>query len=96
MRDSPQKPSVICFPASVSTRVSEAVDVATGQRSGAVTHLLASGRRSPEGERAVIKQSHYDTLSQEPEPVNPRVGAGEPRVPFPDSDEVGSGIGRPR
>jgi hypothetical protein len=96
MHDSPQNPSVICFPASVSTRASEAVNMATGQRSDAVAHLLTGGRRSPEGERAIVKQLRYDTLSQEPEPVNPRVGTGEPRVPFPDSDEVGSGIGRPR
>jgi hypothetical protein len=45
---------------------------------------------------AVVEQSHCDTLIREPEPVNPRVGTGEPRVPFPDFDEVGSGIGRPR
>jgi hypothetical protein len=70
--------------------------VATGRRSGAVAHLLAGGRRSPEGERAVVEQSRCDALSREPEPINPRVGAGEPRVPFPNSDEVKSGIGRPR
>jgi hypothetical protein len=70
--------------------------VATGRRSGVVAHLLASGRHSPEGERAVIEQSRCDALIQKPEPVNPRVGTGEPRVSFPDSDEVGSGIGRPR
>jgi hypothetical protein len=58
--------------------------------------LLVGGRRSPEGERAVVEPSHYDTLIREPELVNPRVAAGEPRVPFPDSDEVGSGIGSPR
>jgi hypothetical protein len=68
----------------------------TDWRSGAVARLLAGGRRSLEGERAVIEQSRYDALSQEPEPVNPRVGVGEPRVPFPDSDEVGSGDGGPR
>jgi hypothetical protein len=76
--------------------VSEAAGVATGRRSGAVARLLASRRRSPEGERAVVEQSRCDTLIREPEAVNPRVGIGEPRVPFPDSDEVGSGIGRPR
>jgi hypothetical protein len=70
--------------------------VATGRRSGVVAHLLAGGRRSPEGERAVVEQSRCDALSREPEPINPRVGAGEPRVPFPNSDEVKSGIGRPR
>jgi hypothetical protein len=70
--------------------------VATGQRSGAIARLLTDGRRSPEGERAVIEQSRCDALIQEPEPVNPRVGAGEPRVPFSDSDEIGSGIGGPR
>jgi hypothetical protein len=70
--------------------------VATGRRSGAITRLLTGGRRLPEGERAVVEQSRCDALSREPELVNPRVGAGEPRVPFPDSDEVGSGIGRPR
>jgi hypothetical protein len=70
--------------------------VVTGRRSSAVARLLAGGRRSPEGERAVVEQSRCDALSREPEPINLRVGAGEPRVPFPDSDEVGSGIGRPR
>jgi hypothetical protein len=76
--------------------VSEAAGVATGRRSGAIACLLTGGRRSPEGERTVVEQSHCDTLIREPKPVNPRVGTGEPRVPFPDSDEVGSGIGRPR
>jgi hypothetical protein len=47
----------------------------------------------PEGERAVVEQSRCDALSRELEPVNPRVGIGEPRVPFPDSDEVGSDDG---
>jgi hypothetical protein len=61
-----------------------------------VARLLTGGRHSPEGERAVIEQSRYDALSQEPEPVNPRVGVGEPRVPFPNSDEVGSDDGEPR
>jgi hypothetical protein len=70
--------------------------VATGQRSGAVARLLADGRRSPEGEHAVIEQSRCDALIWEPKPVNPRVGTGEPWVPFPDSDEIGSGIGGPR
>jgi hypothetical protein len=63
--------------------------MATSRRSGTVARLLAGGRRSPE-------QSRCDALIREPEPVNPRVGAGEPRVPFPDSDEVGSGIDMPR
>jgi hypothetical protein len=58
--------------------------------------LLAGRRRSPEGERAVVEQSRCDALIREPETVNPRVGVGEPQVPFPDSDEVGSGIGKPR
>jgi hypothetical protein len=58
--------------------------------------LLAGGQRSPEGERAVVEQSHCDALIREPEPVNPRVAAGEPRVPFSDSDEVRSSIGMPR
>jgi hypothetical protein len=70
--------------------------VAIGRRSGTVVRLLTGGRRSPEGERAVIEQSRCDALSREPKPVNPRVGAGEPLVPFLDSDEVRSGIGRPR
>jgi hypothetical protein len=48
------------------------------------------------GERAVVEQLRCDALNREPEPVNPRVGVGEPRVPFPDSDEVGSGDGRPK
>jgi hypothetical protein len=34
--------------------------------------LLAGGRRSPDGERAVIEQSRCDALSREPEPVNSR------------------------
>jgi hypothetical protein len=80
----------------VSKRASEAAGVATGRRSGVVAHLLADGRRSPEGERAVVEQPRCDTLIREPEPVNPRVDAGEPRVPFPDSDEVRSSDGRPR
>jgi hypothetical protein len=72
------------------------VGALTDRRSGAVTRLLTGGRRSSEGERPVIEQSRCDALSREPEPVNPRVGVGKPRVPFPDSDEVGSGDGRPR
>jgi hypothetical protein len=59
-------------------------------------HLLVDGRRSPEGERTVFKQPRCDAITREPEPVNPRVDAGEPWVPFPDSDEVRSGDGRPR
>jgi hypothetical protein len=70
--------------------------VVTGRRSGAVTRLLTGGRRSPEGERAVVEQSRCDALIWEPEPINPRVAADEPQVPFPDSDEVRTGIGRPR
>jgi hypothetical protein len=69
---------------------------ATGRRSGAVARLLTGGRHSPESERAVIEQSHCNALIRELEPVNPRVAAGEPRVPFQDFDEVGSGISRPR
>jgi hypothetical protein len=65
----------------------------TDRRSGAIARLLVGRRRSPEGEHAVIEQSRCDALSREPEPVNPRVGVGEPRVPFPDFDEVGSGDG---
>jgi hypothetical protein len=68
----------------------------TDRRSGAIARLLTGGRRSPEGERAVIEQSRCDTLSREPELINPRVGVGKPRIPFPDSDEVGSDDGRPR
>jgi hypothetical protein len=95
--DFPANPnSFVSFPASVSTRASEATDVATGRRSSAVARLLVGGRSLPEGERAIIEQSCCDALIREPEPVNPRVGAGEPRVPFSDSDEVGSGIDRPR
>jgi hypothetical protein len=91
--ETPKNPSAFVFSAaSVSTRASEA----TGRRSGAVARLLTGGRCSPEGERAVVEQSHCDALIREPEPVNPRVGTGEPRVPFPDSDKVRSGIGRTR
>jgi hypothetical protein len=53
---------------------------------------VATGRRSG----AVVEQSRCAALIWEPESVNPRVGAGKPRVPFPDFDEVGSDIGRPR
>jgi hypothetical protein len=53
--------------------------------------LLVGGRHSLEGERAVVKQSCCNALSQDPEPANPRVGAGKVWVPFPDSDEVRSG-----
>jgi hypothetical protein len=55
--------------------------------------LLADGRCSPDGDRAVVEQPRCDALIREPEPVNPRVDAGEPRVPFSDSDEVRSGDG---
>jgi hypothetical protein len=59
--------------------------VPTDWRSGVVARLLTG----------VVEQLRYDVLSQEPKPVNPRVGTGEPRTPFSDSDEVGSGNGRP-
>jgi hypothetical protein len=47
------------------------------RRSGAIARLLASGRRSPE--RAIVEQSHCDTLSREPaivgsDPVGVREG----------------------
>jgi hypothetical protein len=58
--------------------------------------LLAGGRPSPEGERAVIEPTSGGALSRDPEPANPRIGADEHPVPFPDSDEVGSGDGGPR
>jgi hypothetical protein len=58
--------------------------------------LLTSGRHSPEGECTVVEQSRCDAPSREPEPINPRVGTGEPLVPFPDTDEVRSGDGGPR
>jgi hypothetical protein len=86
---------ILFLPASISTRVSEVVGTPTDRRSNAVRRLLTNRRRSPEGERAVVEQLRCDTLSREPEPINPRVGIGEPRVPFSDSDEVGSGDGRP-
>jgi hypothetical protein len=75
---------------------SEAADVATSRRSIAVACLLTGGRCSPEGERAIVELSRCDTISREPEPINPRVGTGERRVPFPDSDEVGSSDGGPK
>jgi hypothetical protein len=97
---SPQTLAPFCFLPRLrlhpSERASEAVGVVTGRRSSAVTRLLADRRRSPEGEHAVVEQPRCDALIQEPEPVNPRVDAGEPRVPFPDSDEVRIGDGRPR
>jgi hypothetical protein len=65
------------LPPSSPERTSEAVGVAISRRSGAVARLLTGERRSPEGERAVVEQLRCDALSQEPEPVNPRVGAGE-------------------
>jgi hypothetical protein len=83
-------------PSLVSTQASEVAGAPTDRRSGAVACLLTGRRRSPEGEPAIVKQTHCDALSWEPEPVNLRVGVGEPRVPFPDSDDVGSGDGRPR
>jgi hypothetical protein len=73
--------------------LSERASAATGRRSGVVARLLADRRRSPEGECAVVEQSRCDALIRELEPVNPRVDAGEPRVSFPDSDEVRSGDG---
>jgi hypothetical protein len=94
---SPQNPSHFCFLLRLrlhpSERASEAAGVATDRRSGAIAHLLADGRCSPEGERAVVEQSRCDALIREIEPVNPRVDASEPRVSFPDSDEVRSGDG---
>jgi hypothetical protein len=47
----------------------------TGPRSGAIGRLLTGGRRSPEGERAIVEQSRGDALKPEPEPVD----AGERR-----------------
>jgi hypothetical protein len=85
--------SVFSPPPSPPERASTAAGVATRRRSGAVARLLADGRCSPEGERAVVEQSRCDALIRELEPVNPRVDAGEPRVSFPDSDEVRSGDG---
>jgi hypothetical protein len=79
-----------------SEQANEVADAPTDRRSGAVAHLLAGGRCSPKGERAVIEQLRCDTLSRKSEPINLRVGVGEPQVPFPDSDEAGSGDGKPR
>jgi hypothetical protein len=94
---SPQNPSHFYFLLRLrlhpSERASEAAGVVTGRRSDTVARLLTDGRRSPEGERAIIEQPCCDALIREPEPVNPRVDAGEPWVPFPDSDEVRSGNG---
>jgi hypothetical protein len=84
------------LPPSSPERAIEAAGVATDRRSGAIARLLVGGRRSPEGERAVVEQSRCDALSREPEPVNPRGGVGEHRVPFPDSNKVGSGNGGPK
>jgi hypothetical protein len=42
-------------PPSPPEKASEAAGEATDQRSGAVARLLAGGRRSPEGERAVVE-----------------------------------------
>jgi hypothetical protein len=77
----------------VSERASKAAGVATDRRSGTVARLLIDGRLSPEGERTVVEQPRCDALIRVLEPVNPRVDAGEPRIPFPDSDEVRSGDG---
>jgi hypothetical protein len=84
------------LPLSPPERASEVADAPTDRRSGAIACLLAGGRLSLEGERAVVEQSRCDSLIREPELVNPRVGVGEPRIPFLDSDEVESGINRPR
>jgi hypothetical protein len=46
--------------------------------------------------RCVTAHRRASALSQDPEPVNPRVGAGECWVPFPDFDEVRSDNGGPR
>jgi hypothetical protein len=88
----PRNPSHFFLPRLLSPleRASEAAGAPTGQRSGVVARLLVGGRR------AVVEQSRCDALSREPELVNPRLGTGEPRVPFLDSDEVGSDGGRPR
>jgi hypothetical protein len=74
----------------------------TGRKSGVVARLLAGGRRSPEGECAVVEQSRCDALSREPEPVNPRVCAGERRCSGSPSrtptgsDPATAGLGKPR
>jgi hypothetical protein len=76
--------------------------VPTGRRSGAVVRLLTGGRRSLEGERAVVEQSHCDALKWEPEPVNPRVGTGKwwclgsPSRTLTESELVTAGLGKPR
>jgi hypothetical protein len=49
-----------------------------------------------EGECAIIERSRGDALSRESERINPRVDIDERQVPFPDSNEVGSGDGGPR
>jgi hypothetical protein len=82
-RPAPKNPSLISPP-----KPSE-----RGGRCGDRSEERPHGQRSPEGEHAVVEQSCCDALSREPEPVNPRVGAGEPRVPFPDSS---AGLGKSR
>jgi hypothetical protein len=70
---------------------------ASASREGRRRRVTArDGRRSPEGECAIVEPSRGGALSRDPERVNPRVGASECRVPFPDSDEVGSDDGGPR
>jgi hypothetical protein len=54
------------------------------------------GDAHPRVRGAVIEWSRGDGLSQETEPINPRVDTDEWRVPFLDFDGVGSGDGRPR
>jgi hypothetical protein len=66
-----------CLRLHLSERASEAAGVATGRRSGVVARLLADGRRSPEGERAVIDQPHCDALIRDSDEV--RSGDGRPR-----------------
>jgi hypothetical protein len=71
-RDADRSPKTLAsFPsfsaASVSTRAGEATD----RRSGVIAHLLADGRRSPEGERTFVEQSHCDALSRELEAGQP-------------------------
>jgi hypothetical protein len=75
-RDADRSPKTLAsFPsfsaASVSTRASEAAGEATDRRSGVIAHLLADGRRSPEGERTFVEQSHCDALSRELEAGQP-------------------------
>jgi hypothetical protein len=67
-----------------------------GRKSGVVASLLTDGRRSSEGECSIVERSRGDALSRESERINPRVDTDERQVPFPDSDEVGSGDGGPR